>query len=118
VTLVTTESAVGWTKYLFSVRKAKIAFLAPFVKVISDRGGGPNDGIATIPGTCLPRATCFFVSGIDHFAAVMNTAPFKTPSPEERVTLFRTMLEMVVRRAKGKAGYPAASPRGRARRAR
>jgi hypothetical protein len=30
VTLVTTESAVGWTKYLFSVHKAKIAFLALF----------------------------------------------------------------------------------------
>jgi hypothetical protein len=104
VTLVTTESAVGWSRYLFSVRKGQFAFLAPFVKVIAERGGGPNDGIASVAGTCLRHATCFYIEGIDHFAAVMNTAPFKTLSPETRVTLFRTMLEMVARRARGTRG--------------
>jgi hypothetical protein len=102
VTLITTESPASWARYLFSVNKSRIAFLAPFVQVIRDRRGGPNDGIATVAGTCLPGAICFYVDGIDHFAAVMNTAPFKTLSPEWRVTLFRTMLSMVSRRLRGR----------------
>lgn len=70
-----------------------ISFLAPFVRPLAEDGGGLNDGIATVNGTCLSGGrSCVYLHGIDHFAAVMNTSPYKTLSEKEREILFQSLL--------------------------
>ena len=98
VTLITTEDPSTPTEYLFE-DKSKFGFLSPFVGPIQERGGGPNDGIALVAGSCLKYASCIYLHGLDHFAADMDTAPYKTLTRDERIALFRTMLEMLARRA-------------------
>jgi hypothetical protein len=95
VTLVTTEYASSWRKYLFAKDRSDVAFLGPFVETIRLRGFGMNDGIATVEGTCLETAHCVYLDGIDHFAAVMDTGPFKTLDRQSRVAMFRALLELV-----------------------
>jgi hypothetical protein len=97
VTLVTSEEGASMDQYLHG-DKSKVAFLAPFVGPIAANGGGLNDGIASFEGTCLDGATCAYVPGIDHFAAVMNTSPYKSITKSERITMFRTLLDMLAHR--------------------
>lgn len=105
VTLLTTETGASASRYLFGPR-ASSAFLAPFIPVIAERDralsysglAGLNDGIASVHGTCLERSACVYLTGIDHFDSVMNTAPFKSLASADRVSLFRAMVQMLVHR--------------------
>ena len=97
VTLVTTATTVSWERYLLG-RNSSFSFLAPFVGVISEHDGGSNDGIATVKGTCIRNSDCVYLTGIDHFAAVMNTSPFLGPSKVDRIALFRALLELLLNR--------------------
>jgi hypothetical protein len=103
VTLVTKASPVDPAIYAASDKK-QFHFLTPFVKTIYDHGGGVNDGIASVRGTCLPGSACinWMDREIDHFESAMDTAPFVSLNESERVTLFRTMIDMAVSRAKAK----------------
>src|SRR5690606_33467270 len=90
ITLVTDEEPLSSLKdYLLG----RTSFLSPFVKPIADNGGGLNDGIAMVEGTCLPGGrSCIYLHGIDHFAAVMNTSPYRTLSTKERLLIFQALL--------------------------
>jgi hypothetical protein len=118
ISLVTTEKSLdlsgGWDSYMqfFSDSSTQLkrvaegttpALLSPLVDQISKRPGASNqdeidnDGIAMVSGTCLDRSrVCVQLDEIDHFAAVMNTSPFKTLSTDDRVLLFRTLLDYLV----------------------
>ena len=76
----------------------EISFLSPFVGPIDRNGGGLNDGIATVDGTCLLKSDCIYLHGIDHFAAVMNTSPYKTLSKEERLLVFQALLQKMYKK--------------------
>lgn len=97
VTLVTDDVPLSsLTNYLLVPLKrqqSSVSFLAPFVHPIASHGGGINDGIAMVEGTCIEGGrSCVYLHGIDHFAAVMNTSPWKTPTERERLLIFQSLL--------------------------
>lgn len=89
--LVTFEEERDLSTYLTTAPE-KNPFLSPLVKVIHLETRETNDGIALLRGTCLPGAKCFIKGGIDHFAAVMDTYPFKGITPTERLRLMQFLL--------------------------
>lgn len=89
--LVTFEEERDLSTYLTTAPE-KNPFLSPLVKVIHLETRESNDGIALMRGTCLPGAKCFIKGGIDHFAAVMDTYPFKGITPIERLRLMQFLL--------------------------
>jgi hypothetical protein len=86
VTLLTDDVPLADTKEYLLVpfrrtQNTHVSFLAPFVGPIHDHGGGTNDGIAMVEGTCIEGGKeCVYLHGIDHFAAVRNTSPWRTLS--------------------------------------
>lgn len=89
--LVTLEKPANFASYLLE-HPSKNAFLSPLVPVITNYNKEINDGIAMVKGTCLEKARCFFLDNVDHFAAVMDTAPYKGLSKEARVGLMQYLL--------------------------
>lgn len=89
--LVTLEKPASFTNYLLE-KPSRNAFLSPLVPVITSYNNEINDGIAMVKGTCLEKSRCFFLDNVDHFAAVMDTSPYKGLTNEARVGLLQYLL--------------------------
>jgi hypothetical protein len=89
-TLVTQSGPVDIFDYLENPNRN--AFLGPLVNLIETKYHYPNDGIAIVKGTCIDGSKCFYKYNVDHFNAVMDTAPYSGLNISERLQLFKFLL--------------------------